>query len=234
MATEVPTAAGDAVSVVTIGHASVLLTYRGSAIYVDPWSRFIDPAKFPKAAVILVTHEHGDHLDAAAVAALSAPGTVVIANEAAARSLPGAIALRNGDARDVAPFLRVAAVPAYNAPERQQFHPKGRDNGYVLTLGGTTFYVAGDTEPQPEILALSADVIFLPVNQPYTMTIEQAVATAKAIRPRVFYPYHYSDTDVGRLKAILAAELPDTDVRLPPPGKAEARVNGRLQHLIVR
>jgi L-ascorbate metabolism protein UlaG (beta-lactamase superfamily) len=217
--TEVITAAGDSVTVVTIGHASLLLTYQGKHIYVDPWSHLGDYMALPKAAVVLVTHEHGDHLDAGAVAAVRALDTVVVANEAAAQQLQGAIALKNGDARDVTPYLRVAAVPAYNLPERAGFHPKGRDNGYVLTLGGTTFYVAGDTEPQPEILTLKADVIFLPENQPYTMTIEQAVETAKAIKPKIFYPYHYSDTDVNKLKTILATELPETEVRLPPQKK---------------
>jgi L-ascorbate metabolism protein UlaG (beta-lactamase superfamily) len=217
--TQVQTAAGDSVSVFTIGHASLLFTYQGNNIYVDPWSNFGDYSTFPKASVILVTHEHGDHLDTGAISAVRTPSTVVIANEAAGAQLQGAIILKNGDTREVPPFLKITAVPAYNLPERSGFHPKGRDNGYVLTLGGTSFYVAGDTEPQEEILALKADVIFLPVNQPYTMTIDQAVATAKAIKPKIFYPYHYSDTDVGKIKTILAKELPETEVRLPPQKK---------------
>jgi L-ascorbate metabolism protein UlaG (beta-lactamase superfamily) len=76
-----------------------------------------------------------------------------------------------------------------------------------LKLGESTVYVSGDAEPQPEILALKADVIFLPVNQPY----QQAAETAKAIHPKVFYPYHYRNTKVEDLKALLAKEAPDIE-----------------------
>jgi L-ascorbate metabolism protein UlaG (beta-lactamase superfamily) len=214
--TDVATAGGSVVSVVTSGHASLLFAFQGQYVYVDPWQKMADFSALPKASVVLITHDHFDHLDEGAIAAVRTDRTVVVANAAAGAKLANAVVLANGDTRELAGFLRVEAVPAYNQSSRVKFHPKGRDNGYVLTIDGTTFYVAGDTEPQPEVLALRADVAFLPVNQPYTMTIEQAVATVKAIQPRIFYPYHYSDTDVHKLKKILAAEVPGTEVRLPP------------------
>jgi L-ascorbate metabolism protein UlaG (beta-lactamase superfamily) len=61
------------------------------------------------------------------------------------------------------------------------------------------------------------DIAFLPVNQPYTMTVDQAVEAIKAIKPRIFYPYHYGEvdekTDIERLKRELEGI---TDVRVFP------------------
>jgi L-ascorbate metabolism protein UlaG (beta-lactamase superfamily) len=214
--TEVKTAAGDSVSVVTIGHASLLFTYQGHPVYVDPWSKMADYTTLPKADVILITHAHGDHLDASAVAAIRTPSTVVISTAEVAATLEGVKVLANGDKADPAPYIKVLAVPAYNLPSNEHFHPKGRDNGYIITFGGTTFFVAGDAEPNPDLLAIKADVIFLPVNQPYTMTVQQAVQAAKAIQPKIFYPYHYAETEIEQVKTILAKEAPSIDVRLPP------------------
>jgi L-ascorbate metabolism protein UlaG (beta-lactamase superfamily) len=214
--TEVKTASGDSVSVVTIGHASLLFTYQGHYVYVDPWNQMGDYATLPKADVILITHAHFDHLDAAAVAAIRTPSAIVISTAEVAGTLEGVKVLANGETADPAAYLKVLAVPAYNLPGNEHFHPKGRDNGYILTFGGTTFYVAGDCEPNPDLLAIKADVIFLPVNQPYTMTVPQAVQAAKAIQPKIFYPYHYAETEIEPVKTILAKEAPSIDVRLPP------------------
>ena len=102
---------------------------------------------------------------------------------------------------------------------RQQFHPREREDcGYVLTIGGTRIYIAGDGENTPEMKALHGiDIAFLPVNQPYTMTVDQAVDAVKAIRPAIFYPYHYGEveekTDIDRL----SRELTDvTEIRIRP------------------
>jgi L-ascorbate metabolism protein UlaG (beta-lactamase superfamily) len=95
----------------------------------------------------------------------------------------------------------VEAVPAYNTtPGREQYHPKGRDNGYILTLDGLRIYIAGDTEDIPEMQQIKdIDVAFLPCNQPFTMTIDQLVSAAKTIKPKVLYPYHYSETPVTQI-----------------------------------
>ncbi len=104
------------------------------------------------------------------------------------------------------------AVPAYNTTEGHlQFHPKGRDNGYVLTLGGLRIYIAGDTEDIPEMAELrDIDIAFLPCNQPYTMTVEQLVRAAQVISPKVLIPYHFSQTPVDGIPSL----LPGIDVRL--------------------
>ena len=114
--------------------------------------------------------------------------------------------------RELQEGIRVEAVPAYNTtPEHLQFHPKGRDNGYVLTLDGLRIYIAGDTEDIPEMSDLKdIDVAFLPCNQPYTMTVDQLVNAAKVIQPRVLIPYHYGQMDISSVPAL----LPGMDVRI--------------------
>ena len=99
--------------------------------------------------------------------------------------------MRPGSVATPRDYLKVEAVAAYNTTDGHlQFHPKDREDcGYILTLGGSRIYIAGDTEPTPELKALkNIDIAFLPVNQPYTMTVDQAVEAVKAIRPTIFYP----------------------------------------------
>ena len=121
----------------------------------------------------------------------------------------------NGDRLVVNDWLTVEAVPAYNITEGHlQFHPKGRDNGYLLTLDGLKIYIAGDTEDIPEMAAIQdIDIAFLPCNQPYTMTPEQVVRVARLIRPKVLFPYHYSQTDVSVLAPQLQGDGIEVRVR---------------------
>ena len=123
-------------------------------------------------------------------------------------------AMTNGQT-EVIDGIKVEAVPAYNTSEgRTQFHPKGRDNGYILTIDGLRVYIAGDTEDIPEMAAFKdIDVAFLPCNQPYTMTTEQLVKAAKTIKPKVLFPYHYGQTDVTTIPSQLASEGIDVRIR---------------------
>ena len=104
------------------------------------------------------------------------------------------------------------AVPAYNTSEgREMFHPKGNGNGYIFDFDGFRVYVAGDTEPIEEMSGLgTVDLAFLPVNQPFTMTVSQCVQAAELIRPKVLVPYHYSDTELSGL----AETLDGIDVKI--------------------
>jgi len=201
---------GKNIDITLIKHGSLEIRYSGLSFQIDPVTdlggKTTDYAsEFPKADFILLTHEHGDHLDKAAIKALSDKSTRVIANARCVEMLGGGTALANGDSLPLADDITLEAVPAYNTTQGHlKFHPKGRDNGYILTLGGLRIYIAGDTEVIPEMASIKdIDIAFLPVNQPYTMTVEQCAEAAKLISPKVLIPYHFSQTDLSGLPAML-------------------------------
>ena len=209
---------GKAVTITAIKHASMRIQYDGLEIQVDPVAKYApetDYSRFPKADVILITHEHFDHFDRHAIATLRKDGTQIIANPAVQKMLDFGTALTNGEQRVIANGIKLDAVPAYNTtPGHTQFHPKGRDNGYVLTIDGLRIYIAGDTEDIPEMAVLkNIDVAFLPCNQPYTMTPEQVAKTARTIKPKVLFPYHYSQTPIKQVAALLAGSGIDVRIR---------------------
>jgi gluconolactonase len=169
-----------------IGHGTLMFTFEGKVIHVDPVSRAADYAKLPKADLILLTHEHGDHLDAKVVKSLRKGRTSIVLTKTCAERVAGGIVMQNGDVQTV-DGLKIEAVPAYNIahkrPSGQPYHPKGQGNGYVITFGDKRVYVAGDTENTPEMKKLrDIDIAFLPMNLPYTMTPEMAADAARARR----------------------------------------------------
>ncbi len=213
---ELVTTAGK-IEVTFIGHGTLMLTFGGKVVHVDPFGKLADYSKLPKADLVLITHAHGDHLDPEALAAIRTPTTVVIAAPACAGKVEGAVVLANGERRTEL-GIAVEAVPAYNLEHLRvdgtPYHPKGDGNGYVLTFGTSRVLVAGDTENVPELATLKGiDVAFLPMNLPYTMTPDMVAALARAMRPRILYPYHYGETDPARLKVLLA-DTPEVEVRI--------------------
>jgi len=216
---EFTTKNGKKVAITCIKHASMQINYNGVEIQVDPVGMLVKPetdyALFPKANIILVTHEHKDHFDREAIASLRTAATTIYVNQAVYNMFRHGLVLRNGDKVDYADDISIEAVPAYNTtPGREQFHPKGRDNGYVLTLDGLRIYIAGDTEDIPEMAGLKdIDIAFLPCNQPYTMTPDQLVSAAKTIKPKVLFPYHYSQTPVAKVALMLAGSGIDVRIR---------------------
>ena len=123
--------------------------------------------------------------------------------------------MNNGDTLRLSADITLVAVPAYNTTEaNKKFHPKGRDNGYVLTIDGLRIYIAGDTEDIPEMASIKdIDIAFLPCNQPYTMTPEQLVSAARVVKPKVLFPYHYGQTDVSVIPGMLKDDGIDVRIR---------------------
>lgn len=197
-----------------IKHASLIINYDNKLIYIDPITEYADFSKFPKADLILITHEHYDHLDKQAIENLSKDDTEIILNSNSQKILNSGKIMSNGDELVVLNNINIKAVPAYNiTPEHLQFHPKGRDNGYVLTLDNMKIYIAGDTENIDEMNNLKdIDIAFLPVNQPYTMTVEQTNTAVKVIKPKILYPYHYGNTKIEELSKLLKES--DIDIRI--------------------
>jgi len=212
----VPTSLGE-LEIGFLGHGSLMMTFGGRTIHIDPYGDVADYGSLPKAELVLITHDHFDHMDPRALQAVLRPDTVIIAARACAAKLPKALILANGEAR-TALGLPVEAVPAYNIahkrPDGSPFHPKGAGNGYIVTFGDKRVYIAGDTENTPEMKALrDIDVAFLPMNLPYTMSPEQVVDAARAFRPKVLYPYHYGDTETSKLTRLLQGDK-DIEVRV--------------------
>ena len=199
------TKSGKTVKFHALVHASIRIGFDGKEIEIDPvhkmGDRTIDYSAFPKSDYIFVTHEHFDHLDTAAITVLTKPETQLITNQRCAEMLGYGTVMANGDQIVINDWLAVEAVPAYNTTEGHlQFHPQGRDHGFILNIDGLRIYIAGDTEDIPEMAEIKdIDVAFLPCNQPYTMTTEQLVRAARIIKPKVLFPYHYGQTDVSGL-----------------------------------
>ncbi len=213
------TKSGKDVRFYALVHASIRIEYNGYEIVVDPvrklGGRTIDYTAMPKAHYLLVTHEHGDHFDREALKVLTGDNTRLVMNQRCVDLYGAGEAMANGDTKQFAPDITLQAVPAYNITEgRQQFHPKGRDNGYILTIDGLRIYIAGDTEDIPEMAHIKdLDIAFLPCNQPYTMTPDQLVRAARTIKPRVLFPYHYGQTDVTTIPAQLQGDGIDVRIR---------------------
>lgn len=215
MGDTIATSAGD-LTIYPIEHASLVLALGDTVLYVDPVGAAELYAGLPAPTAVLITHEHGDHYNADLLAAIAA-GLPIIANPAVYEMLPddlkaNATALANGESGEIA-GIPVEAIPAYNiTPDRQQFHPQGRDNGYILTFGDTRVLVAGDTEDTPELRALTdIAVAFLPMNLPYTMDVAAAADAVNTFQPGIVYPYHYGDSDLAAFEAAVEG---DTEVRL--------------------
>lgn len=215
---EFKTKSGKTVKFHALVHASIRIEYNGKEIEIDPvrklGNKTIDYATMPKADFVFVTHEHGDHFDKEAIKILSREGTQLIMNKRCADMYGPCGVLANGQSAQFGD-ISVDAVPAYNISEgRTQFHPKGRDNGYILTIDGLRIYIAGDTEDIPEMKDVkNIDIAFLPCNQPYTMTTEQLVRAAKVIKPKVLFPYHYGQTDVSGIASQLKGTGIDVKIR---------------------
>ena len=213
------TKSGKTVKFHALMHASIRMEYDGKEIEIDPvaklGNRTVDFTQMPKANIIFVTHEHGDHYDEATLKLLSGEGTQLIMNKRCAEMFGAGQVMVNGDKLTLADDFAVEAVPAYNTTEGHlQFHPKGRDNGYILTIDGLRIYIAGDTEDIPEMESINdIDIAFLPCNQPYTMTTDQLVRAAKMIKPKVLFPYHYGQTDLSGVPAQLQGEGIDVRIR---------------------
>lgn len=175
-----------------IKHASFVLQSEQTTIYVDPVGETVEFAPFPSPDLILITHIHKDHLAPELVASLRQPKTRIIGSPTVIEQLGYGTALRNGEATEIF-GLSIEAIAAHNiTAERLNFHPQGRDNGYLLGKQGVRLYISGDTEDIPEMRELSdIDIAFVCMNLPFTMTVEQAASAVNEFKPGLVIPYHY-------------------------------------------
>jgi L-ascorbate metabolism protein UlaG (beta-lactamase superfamily) len=220
--TSIATAEGP-VSIHPIEHATFVMQWNDKTIAVDPVGGGTPFMDLGPADLILITDIHGDHLSIETVAVLAKPETVIVCPAAVAEKFTEAdrgrlTVLANGESVEW-DGATIEAVAAYNfAPERQNFHAKGRGNGYVLALGGTRIYISGDTEDVPEMRALpNIDAAFVCMNLPYTMDVPAAADAVLEFKPKVVFPYHYRGkggmSDLDQFRTLVAKD-PTIEVRL--------------------
>jgi L-ascorbate metabolism protein UlaG (beta-lactamase superfamily) len=200
-----------------IGHGTLMFKFGEQVIHVDPFSRLTDYTLLPKADLILITHEHADHLDTAAINAIRKTSSDIILSSVCHDIIGEGQVIGNHESTTWNKLL-IEAVPAYNLVHKRDdgafYHPKGRGNGYILNFGDKRVYVAGDTEDIPEMKAIqNIDIAFLPMNIPYTMTPEMAANAVRLFNPAILYPYHYGDTDTNILVELMKDNA-QTEVRI--------------------
>lgn len=195
-----------------INHATLALGWMDKIIYVDPVGGSKRFQGLPHPDLVLITDIHSDHLDVPTLEAVASNKTVFVAPPEVISRLPASLRSRttelaNHQAKSML-GLMIEAVPAYNlATDRRQYHPKGRGNGYVLTLGSKRIYLSGDTEDTPEMRALkNIDVAFVCMNLPYTMNVKQAAEAVRAFHPKIAYPYHYRGSDLEQFKKLAGTD----------------------------
>lgn len=162
----------------------------GRTVYLDPWG--VGDDELP-ADLILITHAHRDHFAPDDIERIRGGSTQIVAPHDVAAELSGDVTpVAPGESHEIA-GVRFTTVPAYNVEEeRLDMHPKeNRWVGYVLDLGGSSYYHAGDTDHAPELDDVRADVTFLPIGGTYTMDAVQAGGLARAIAPQLAVPMHY-------------------------------------------
>lgn len=196
---------GKRLIITPIKHASLQINYDGREFEIDPVCSNVMPVveylDKPKADFVLVTHGHGDHWDSYAAHVLMGRYTELVIPKHIWYKLRKGIVMENNMHMDIGHGCSIDAVPAYNVSRKKaKAHPKGQGNGYVLNLEGFRIYIAGDTEPIPEMKELGKiDIAFLPVSR-LTMSLKQFRQAIKTIKPKVVYPYHFNQTDTAKLR----------------------------------
>ncbi len=219
---KLPTNDGE-VTIIPINHATLALKWKNEVVYFDPSGDMGLFKDVTAPTIILITDIHGDHFNLSTLNNLNAANLKIIAPKAVVDQLPknfiNVKILSNSESANIN-GIDIQAIPMYNLPESDDSrHPKGRGNGYVLTIGGNRIYVSGDTEDIQEMRALEGiDVAFVCMNLPYTMDVDAAASAVVEFEPQIVYPYHFRGkggySDVDKFKELVISQNNSIDVRL--------------------
>lgn len=182
-------------------------------IYTDPFK----VGKKDKADIVLLSHEHFDHLSLEDLNKVCTLETVIVASPACKEGLQEVKVkemhfIETGTTQSVG-NVDVEAVPAYNVNKFREpgkaFHPQdAKGVGFVFQMDGTRVYYAGDTDFIPEMKSIQCDIALLPVSGTYVMTVEEAAKAAQTLNPKIAVPMHYgaivgSDEDAKKFKSLV-------------------------------
>ncbi len=213
----IKTTAGE-VKITFIGHASLMFTFGGKIIHIDPWSSMADYSKLPKADMVLVTHEHIDHFDPEALKNALGDESVLIYTEKCSEQYPGRVIMKNWDTKTMW-GIKIEAVPSYvqdtsKIKNKRVIHPKGQNNGYIITLGDTRVYIASEIENMPELkMWENINIVFMAMDSIYNMTPESAAEAVKVLMPEILYPYHFAEVYPAEIVDLLK-DTPEIEVRI--------------------
>ena len=202
-----------------IQHGSVVFKWDSKTIYIDPYGG----AKYYKGIsapdMIIITDIHGDHMNPETLGALETSKAIFIVPKAVAEQLPeqfrNQCVIVNNDEKVSRLGIDIRAIPMYNLPETEDSrHPKGRGNGYVVSIGGKNIYISGDTEDIPEMRDLTnIDIAFVCMNGP-TMDINQAASAVVEFEPKIVYPFHHRGSDLSAFGKMVKDGNSSIDVRV--------------------
>jgi L-ascorbate metabolism protein UlaG (beta-lactamase superfamily) len=197
------------------GHDAFTLTHNNLTICFDPYQL----TKKISANIVLISHNHFDHLSNDDLKKVSNEKTVIIA----AKECLGQIEAKNKEIIGVLPNqtkvvgdIKIRTVPAYNIDKinpdtKKPFHPKGDNKvGYIVTINNTVFYHTGDSDNISEMNGIKTDVLFVPVSGTYVMTPSEAADAVHKIKPKLAIPMHYgtivgSEDDAKTLKKLVTS-----------------------------
>jgi len=213
------------IAITPVDHASMVIRWDGDIIVVDPIG---DERRYEVKSVadmVVITDIHKDHLSTTTLQRLDTDQATLVAPDAVIKQLGGSVyfntieVMNNGD-EEIVNGYTIKAIPMYNVPETEDsYHPKGRGNGYVIEKNGVRIYIAGDTGNHRLIRGLqNIDIAFVPMNEPFTMTVKDASEAVLAFAPNIVYPYHYRGkeeyADINLFKELVLKANPAIEVRL--------------------
>lgn len=179
---------------------NVEVLYHSSIKIKDNKIIYIDPFKIDKdyndADIVFITHDHFDHYSEEDIdKVINENTTIIIPEELLTKILrkginKNAVITVESNKEYMVQGIKFETIPAYNT--NKTFHPKENDwVGYIITLDGIRYYIAGDTDITEENRKVKCDVAFVPVGGTYTMDFKEAAQLINEIQPKIAVPIHY-------------------------------------------